>query len=116
MHDARWDELKFLATMERERTLRVLPGLNLDRAGALVAKLLAKISAEQVKTPVGIHRLSASAGVVAVRTRTAAVEDVLKRADGVQYFAKNKSKQTTPRRSALAVDGVETVQLIAGET
>lgn len=69
---------------------------------ALAREVLAEVSVQVV----GARPLSASVGVVLATDPTEAPKQLIARADTEMYRAKIASRETMPRRCALAVDGV----------
>jgi diguanylate cyclase (GGDEF)-like protein len=95
-----------------DEVLAFFPGQGVSAAVQLIELASRKLMAEPLE-PAGTHGLfSISAGVIASTDSCASPGDLRKAADKVQYRAKERSKETMPRTSVIAIDGKEEMTVI----
>lgn len=93
-----------------DEVLTLLPSTAAETAATLARTLLAQLARDTLRD--GTITLTASIGVALATDPKERAADVRHRADEVQYKAKEESKKHTPRRSALAVQDMDLVDLL----
>jgi diguanylate cyclase (GGDEF)-like protein len=95
-----------------DEVLVILPRHDADAAVRLLVLASRKLMRERLEPAASEVLLSISAGVVTSSDPSTSPEQLQAAADKVQYLAKERSKQTTPCPSVIAIKGQEDMIVI----